>query len=554
MNSARFRVAAIGVASAAMVALASCGDNAATSGGEQGSTAKSGAVEVGEPLMQPASTTPGLRMPGSDQCNPRPLQDYAQKTVGGSPTTKDLWPGFVAVGAESPDKASAEYFCGGVLVDARTVITAAHCLNAAAQDPASKAWSSKRATSTSWPLVVLANQDDLSKDGPSVVALVVDGGVYSEGNKRYASDTMERQFNDIAYLKLDRDVAGPYVRLSGSLKTDPQVEGHLLWAAGFGKTDMAEGMKAFQSRRGLNMTSAPAQKLSDVILQFKPQNLCARGNGSVISDTMHICAGWDEGGHDTCQGDSGGPLVALDSDGCPVVIGLTSFGKDCGAPQSYGVYTRVSQYRDWIASKMTPPPATGAPAANVFVDKVLPAAGQEAFKRMIDALRASKIAKAGVLSIAVTNARGEPVAQPLKHGETYNLTAKSTVAGKLIVVDRREDGVYDLIYPTSTDDKELIGPGNDTPLGQIEAKILLDGAATETGHLVFLTVPTSVDVRSVFLAPQKHGEKGIGVVPAKSGVQLSNELKRINELLGLNEDGAGNAGLAVIDFNYTIAW
>lgn len=296
--------------------------------------------------------------------------------------------------AESPDKASAEYFCGGVLVDARTVITAAHCLNAAAQDPASKAWSSKRATSTSWPLVILANQDDLSKDGPSVVALVVDGGVYSEGDKRYASDTMERQFNDIAYLKLDRDVAGPYVRLSGSLNTDPQVEGHLLWAAGFGKTDMAEGMKSFQSRRGPNMTSAPAQKLSDVILQFKPQNLCARGNGAVISDTMHICAGWDEGGHDTCQGDSGGPLVALDSDGCPVVIGLTSFGKDCGAPQAYGVYTRVSQYRDWIASKMTPPvAAVSTPVASVFVDEILPAAGQEAFKRMIDTLRGSKVAQ-----------------------------------------------------------------------------------------------------------------------------------------------------------------
>jgi secreted trypsin-like serine protease len=548
MRTARFRVAAIALASAAM-ALTGCDQNAPGAAGSSAKDAQAADAGADKLLIQTDATAPGLRMPGSDQCNPRPLQDYAQKTVGGSPTTKDLWPGFVAVGAESPDKASAEYFCGGVLVDARTVITAAHCLNAATQDPASKAWSLKRAASTSWPLVVLANQDDLSKDGPSVVALVVDGGVYSEGDKRYSSDTMDRQFNDIAYLKLDRDVAGPYVRLSGSLNTDPQVQGHLLWAAGFGKTDQAEGMKAFQSRRGLNMTSAPAQKLSDVILQFKPQNLCARGNGATISDTMHICAGWDEGGHDTCQGDSGGPLVALDSDGCPVVIGLTSFGKDCGAPQAYGVYTRVSQYRDWIASKMTPPATT----ANIFVDKVLPAAGQEAFKRLIDTLRGSSVAKADVLSVVATDARGQPATQPFKHNETYSITAKSTVAGKLIVVDRREDGFYDLVYPTSTDDKELIGPGNDTPLGQIVAEILEAGAATEAGHLVFLTVPPSVDVRNVFLAPEKHGEKGIKVVPAKSGVQLSDELKRINELLGLTADGAGNAGLAVIDFKYTIA-
>jgi secreted trypsin-like serine protease len=550
MRSAKFRASAIAFAGAAFLALAGCGDTG-PAGDQSAAASRTGNEAAGDPLIETASTTPGLRMPGSDQCNPRPLQDYAQKTVGGSPTTKDLWPGFVAVGAESPDKASAEYFCGGVLVDARTVITAAHCLNAAAQDPASKAWSSKRATSTSWPLVILANQDDLSKDGPSVVALVVDGGVYSDGDKRYASDTMERQFNDIAYLKLDRDVTGPYVRLSGSLNTDPQVEGHLLWAAGFGKTDMAEGMKSFQSRRGPNMTSAPAQKLSDVILQFKPQNLCARGNGAVISDTMHICAGWDEGGHDTCQGDSGGPLVALDSDGCPVVIGLTSFGKDCGAPQSYGVYTRVSQYRDWIASKMTPPAAAvSTPVASVFVDEILPAAGQEAFKRMIDTLRGSKVAQGGGLSVVATDASGQ-LTPPSKHGETYTLTAKSTVAGKLIVVDRREDGFYDLIYPTSTDDKELIGPGNDTRI-MIQPEILAAGATTEAGHLVFLTVPSSVNVRSVFLAPEKHGEKGITVVPAKSGVQLSDEFKRINDLLGLNADGASNAGLAVVDFNYTI--
>ena len=220
----------------------------------------------------------------------------------------------------------------------------------------------------------------------------MDGGVYSDGDKRYSSDTMERQFNDIAYLKLDRDVGGPYVRLSGSLNTDPQVEGHLLWAAGFGKTDMAEGMKSFQSRRGPNMTSAPAQKLSDVILQFKPQNLCARGNGAVISDTMHICAGWDEGGHDTCQGDSGGPLVALDSDGLP--------GRDRPHEFRQGLrrsailrrlHARVAVSKlDSLKDDTAGCTAVSTPVASVFVDEILPAAGQEAFKRMIDTLRGSK--------------------------------------------------------------------------------------------------------------------------------------------------------------------
>jgi secreted trypsin-like serine protease len=540
MYSAQLRASAMAVAGAAMLALAGCGES--STGGSPEANPKAGIAEDDIVNLQ-GNSGAGLVIPGSGVCNPRPLQEYAQKTVGGAPTTADLWPGFVAIGAEAPDKSSAEYFCGGVLVDARTVITAAHCLNAAAQDSASKAWSSTRATSADWPLVVIANQDDLANDGPSVVATVVDGEVYVSGDKRYSRDSLERQFNDIAYLKLDRDLAGPYARLSGSLEADPGIEGHLLWAAGFGKTDTLAGMMNFRSRRGDDKTSAPAQKLSDVILQFKPQNLCARGNGAVISDTMHICAGWDEGGHDTCQGDSGGPLAALDIDGCPVVIGLTSFGRDCGAPEVYGIYTRVSQYRDWIASK--------APGAS-FVDKRLPTAGQEAFKRLIDTLRESKVAQAGVLSVVATDASGRPVSQPFKDGETYTITAKSTAAGKLIVVDRREDGFYDLIYPMTTDDKDRIGPGEDLEIGMIQPTILKAGAATEAGHLVFLTVPPTVEIRNVFLAPEKQGEKGIVVAPAKSGVQLSNEFKRIMDLLGVDAAGADGAGLAAADFKYTI--
>lgn len=547
MGSTKFGASAIAFAATAIGVLAGCQDGGAVATDAPAPNANL-ETTADEALVSQEKSSAGFVIPGSASCNPRPLEEYAHKTVGGAPTTADLWPGFVAIGAEAPDRSSAEYFCGGVLVDPRTVITAAHCLNDVAQDPASKSWRSKRATSTEWSLIVLANRDDLASDEASAVAMVVDGEVYAEGDRRYTRDNLNSQFNDIAYLRLDRDMPGPYARLSGSLMTDPDVEGHLLWAAGFGKTDQAAGMTAFQSRRGPNMTSAPAQKLSDVILQFKPRNLCARGNGATISDTMHICAGWDEGGHDTCQGDSGGPLVALDKQGCPVVVGLTSFGKDCGAPSAYGVYTRVSQYRDWIASKLI-----GPTVSDVFVDERLPLAGQEAFKRLIDTLRESQVAQAGALSVVVTDADGKPASQPFKDGEIYSISAKSTVAGKLVVVDRREDGFYDPVYPASTDDKELIGPGDDISIGRIKAEILAAGAASETGHLVFLTVPPSVDVRSVFLAPQKQGEKGIVVVPAKSGVQLSDEFKRINALLGLNADGAGSAGLAVVDFNYTIA-
>ena len=52
---------------------------------------------------------------------------------------------------------------------------------------------------------------------------------------------------------------------------------------------------------------------------------------------------------DTCQGDSGGPLVCENSVTSAYVLhGVTSFGFGCANPMSPGVYTRVTEYVDWL--------------------------------------------------------------------------------------------------------------------------------------------------------------------------------------------------------------
>ena len=53
-----------------------------------------------------------------------------------------------------------------------------------------------------------------------------------------------------------------------------------------------------------------------------------------------VCAG--EGAIDTCQGDSGGPMFVDDSAPVRRQIGITSFGRGCGAPAYPGVYTEVN--------------------------------------------------------------------------------------------------------------------------------------------------------------------------------------------------------------------
>jgi len=50
----------------------------------------------------------------------------------------------------------------------------------------------------------------------------------------------------------------------------------------------------------------------------------------------------------TFQGDSGGPMVIQRPDKRWLLAGVISWGIGCAEPNQPGVYTRISEFREWI--------------------------------------------------------------------------------------------------------------------------------------------------------------------------------------------------------------
>ncbi|KAM6221068.1 serine protease 52-like [Rhynchocyon petersi] len=103
--------------------------------------------------------------------------------------------------------------------------------------------------------------------------------------------------------------------------------------------------------------------LQKVNLQLVYWKTCSK----IIPMLTHnmLCAGNTEGGKDACQGDSGGPLVCQKNKNTSMwyQVGIVSWGIGCGLKDKPGVYTKVSNYLQWITmeTKMVGKPYTYKP-------------------------------------------------------------------------------------------------------------------------------------------------------------------------------------------------
>ena len=91
----------------------------------------------------------------------------------------------------------------------------------------------------------------------------------------------------------------------------------------------------------------PPNTLQTVEIDIVNQEECNELFQGYIKPGM-ICAG--KAGSAPCNGDSGGPLVCPDGNGNTKLAGIVSFGQN-GCTSS-GVYTRVSEYEEWISERI----------------------------------------------------------------------------------------------------------------------------------------------------------------------------------------------------------
>lgn len=145
--------------------------------------------------------------------------------------------------------------------------------------------------------------------------------------------------NDIALLRLE--TPAPFtdyiipVCLPGRAMAERvlHLNGTVTVVTGWGKEDLDS--TKFSS--ALNVIKVPLVSHSMCSRQMFPHN---------ISNNV-LCAGVLGQKIDACEGDSGGPMVTLYRDTW-FLIGLVSWGDGCGKEDKLGIYTKVSNYNEWI--------------------------------------------------------------------------------------------------------------------------------------------------------------------------------------------------------------
>ncbi|XP_049290198.1 CLIP domain-containing serine protease 14D-like isoform X1 [Anopheles funestus] len=258
------------------------------------------------------------------------------RIVGGQRTSIDQYPWMALLQYYNQRKGTKKFACGGVLLNRKYVLSAAHCF---VRLPSGMELHKVRLGE--WDTDSDIDCEDLD-DELSCAAPVQDFGyeriIIHEG---YVGNNVDRA-NDIALIELAGQAeynafVKPICLPEPSTPNKEKLYFGNMWAAGWGRTETATGSryKLFVPLDEFDFQNCNETYQRRVKLSLTDSQFCAMGSP----------------GKDTCNGDSGGPLMK------PIkslhyVVGIVSFGpQKCGSGVP-AVYTRVDKFYDWIAGHM----------------------------------------------------------------------------------------------------------------------------------------------------------------------------------------------------------
>ncbi|KAK3516689.1 hypothetical protein QTP70_022185, partial [Hemibagrus guttatus] len=227
------------------------------------------------------------------------------RIVGGCTSKPHSWPWQISLRTNTDI-----HFCGGTLIDAQWVLTAAHCLERSNRPSAYKVYLGIHTERANEASKQVRNLEKIIKGPPGT---------------------------DIALLKLDRPAIlnDKVAKVCLPQKDYIVPSGTECYVTGWGET---------QGTGGEGILKETGFPVIENKVCNRPEYLSNR-----VKD-HEMCAGNIEGGTDSCQGDSGGPLVCFGQNTF-ILQGVTSWGLGCANAMKPGVYARVSKFTDWIETQ-----------------------------------------------------------------------------------------------------------------------------------------------------------------------------------------------------------
>jgi secreted trypsin-like serine protease len=269
-------------------------------------------------LLVPAVVLAGLLAPALAHASSAPLKLDPLNTLTSSQMTPFIVGGTNATGS-FPSQAFVETSiggdeyedCGGTLVAARYILTAAHCI-----------------TNPYTGAIAVPADVETQIGNPNMAALTQADIYQVSGVWRDPSFDPSTLQNDAAVLELSRPSPLPQTRIVGTGDSS-------LWAAGVQATIIGWGLT------DPNGTTVPTQ-LQETQVEMRSDSDCAAALNPLFDPATMVCAG-EPNAPSPCHGDSGGPLLVPDyswEGDQYATAGIVSWGVACGGPYP-NAYTRV---------------------------------------------------------------------------------------------------------------------------------------------------------------------------------------------------------------------